>query len=327
MSKTKFTLILIAVITVSIFTLNTVYAQEPLQENQNPVIDTFLYTPHLVQPMAPVTATITYRDPDPDDSHIITFDWGDGETESGTEASKIHLYKEAGIYRLYVTVEDNAGGSITMRHNSKIIVYDTLAGFTTGGGWITCPHDVTGEPARGYFGFNAKYHKNGVKGNVVFHIKDGLRFKSTEIRWLVITGENRVIYGVGVLDDETECLFTVKVRDSGKDDGFDIFLQNADTKEIIYDSYVSTDATYYTVIPLNGGNIATHNPQKNGKNVNAQSGVTKQSQVNSEAQIEVTETGTTNETPTPKENNGKAYGKIKNQSSNKSKKPTPKNNP
>lgn len=309
MNKTKSILILISIISISLFTIYTVNAQELLQDNHDPVIESFEYSPHLIEIMSSVDAIVNYSDSDLDDTHIIIIDWGDGKTDSGTMTSLSHIYEDPGIYRLTVTVEDNNGGRATMVHPSKIIVYDSLAGFTSGGGWIICPHDVTGAPTLGYFGFVAKYHEGEAKGNVVFHIKDGLRFKSTSIYWLVITGDNRVIYGLGLINGETECLFTVKVRDSGKDDGFDIILVEQDTYEIIYDSYESDYSTYYTVLPLNGGNIATHEIPN---------------QVKAETNTESSEKSQTTNTQPPKENNGNAYGKYKNNNLEKSKKHNPK---
>ncbi len=80
-----------------------------------------------------------------------------------------------------------------------IVVYDSSAGFVTGGGWIDSPPgtytpedptdpDITG---RANFGFVSKYKKGAA----------GMNFHSDSYEWLVVTGSNYAMFkGTGTIN-------------------------------------------------------------------------------------------------------------------------------
>jgi PKD repeat protein len=66
------------------------------------------------------------------DGDLVDFIWdfGDGETERGTRVT--HAYEALGVYRVRLTVVDNAGAGGTVEHN--MTVHEASSGGGCGGG-------------------------------------------------------------------------------------------------------------------------------------------------------------------------------------------------
>lgn len=61
---------------------------------------------------SPVIFNGAFADPDPDDTHTITWDFGDGAIASGT-LTPTHVYGQAGMYHVTLTVTDQHGATAT----------------------------------------------------------------------------------------------------------------------------------------------------------------------------------------------------------------------
>ena len=88
-----------------------------------------------------------------------------------------------------------------------VVIYDTSAGFVTGGGWmISPPGAYVGNPAltgKANFGFVSKYQKgaNVPTGDTEFQFQaGGFNFKSTVYEWLVISGSKAQYKGSGTVN-------------------------------------------------------------------------------------------------------------------------------
>lgn len=94
---------------------------------------------------------------------------GDGTSSSGSVSESNgdgtvtgeHVYTDAGIYQITLTVIDDDGGSSSITVENYVVAYDPKGGFITGGGWINSPADayvadntLTGKAT---FGFISKY--------------------------------------------------------------------------------------------------------------------------------------------------------------------------
>jgi len=127
-----------------------------------------------------IAVSTTFFDPDLNDTHTAVWDWGDGSstTVTGYENDEVvgHVYTSPGVYTIKVVITD-AAGETDEANSEYVVIYDTAAGFVTGGGWINSPagaytadRTLTGKAT---FGFVSKYQKgaNVPTGNTEFQFK------------------------------------------------------------------------------------------------------------------------------------------------------------
>jgi PKD repeat protein len=74
------------------------------------------------------SAMATFTDAGTADTHVATFDWGDGtrtvvDAGAASSARDAHVYAAPGSYTVTVTVTDDDGASSTSR-SSELVVYD-----------------------------------------------------------------------------------------------------------------------------------------------------------------------------------------------------------
>jgi PKD repeat protein len=117
-----------------------------------------------------VTITASFTDVGTKDTHTCTIAWDDGsantvvtavETNGSGTCTSSHTYTTAGVYSPTVTVTDDDGGVSAAMTWKYVVVYDTSAGFVTGGGWINSPAGAYAAnltlAGKANFGFVSKY--------------------------------------------------------------------------------------------------------------------------------------------------------------------------
>ena len=214
---------------------------------------------------------VNFTDPGIIDTHQVIFEWGDGistlidvdEEEINMTVSSSHQYYEPGVYIVNITVEDDDGG-IDKESYEYVVVYDSEAGFVTGGGWIGSPKgaykDNLNADGKATFGFVSKYKKGKTvpTGNTQFNFNaEYFHFHSSEYYWLVIAGAKAMFKGIGTIQGrEGYFKFIITAWDGdlvGEQDTFRIKIWNADSDDeesVVYDNGSNS--------PLGGGEIMIH---------------------------------------------------------------------
>jgi hypothetical protein len=228
-----------------------------------------------VQVYTMVEANADFSDPDIDDTHTATWDWGDGSTSEGTvdeingTVDGSHVYATAGVYTIALVVTDAAGVSDEAIFQ-YIVVYEPSAGFVTGGGWINSPvRAYTADPSltgKANFGFVAKYKKGATapsgQTEFRFHVAD-LNFHSTEYRWLVVAGARAQFKGSGTINNAGNYGFMLTAIDEdvtggGGIDKFRIKIWDKATDTIVYDNNLGADDDAVPTTALTHGSIKIH---------------------------------------------------------------------
>jgi hypothetical protein len=177
----------------------------------------------------------------------------------GTHSSAC-TYPSAGVYTVRATVSDEDGGTSAPAFYRYVIVYDPAGGFTTGGGFYT----VSGQGNRkAHFTFDVSFANRGTvpNGSVQFWIPGGeMRFESTAIEMLVVSGNRAQFWGTGTLNG-VAARFRVTVIDgqaSGHDgapDAIRIELWDASGATVLYDTQPGAARDAAVTTPTDGGNI------------------------------------------------------------------------
>jgi PKD repeat protein len=243
--------------------------------NRPPVLQTITAPIDPRQINTTINATATFQDPDLFDTHTALWDWGDGLTSAGImnetslSVSGSHVYIQAGVYTVKVTVTDVAGNSSNISYR-YVVIYDPSAGFVTGGGWINSPAGAySPDPSltgKATFGFVSKYQKGKSvpTGNTEFQFKAGnLNFSSTAYDWLVISGAKAQYKGTGTINGTGSYHFVLtaidgKINGGGGVDKFRIKIWDLATGQIVYDNQHGAADDALPVTALGGGSIVIH---------------------------------------------------------------------
>ena len=241
-----------------------------------------------------ITASATFEDLGILDTHLVTWDWGDGtssemnidEDSSIRSVSEDHTYTGAGVYTIGVAVADDEG-ALDEAIFQFVVIYDPDGGFVTGGGWIDSPpgaytpEDLTDPDLTGKanFGFVSKYKKGAdlPTGNTEFnfHVAE-LEFHSTEYEWLVVAGAQAKFKGTGTINDDGNYGFMLFATDAdlknqdesmeeNSEDKFRIKIWDIDDGDkVIYDNQPGEADDAEPTTTLGGGSIVIHG-EKQGK--------------------------------------------------------------
>lgn len=212
----------------------------------------------------PVSVWVSFSDPDTDDTHDVTWEWGDETTDTETGATSpaelSHIYAEAGVYRIQVTVTDDDGGTAAQNYEF-IVIYDASAGFVTGGGWIDSPEGAyAGDPTlagKASFGIVSKYKRGATAptGETEFQFRAGdLNLHSSSYDWLVVTGRGYAMFkGSGTINGKLApngeaYRFRVWAGDDNPDTfRIEIWWEDGDIEYVVYDNGMDQ--------PIGGGSI------------------------------------------------------------------------
>jgi PKD repeat protein len=227
-----------------------------------------------------VSASASFTDAGSQDTHTGVWNWDDGSTSAGTiiesggngTVSGTHIYTQAGVYTVTLTVQDNGMAVSNVSSYQYVVVYDPSSGFVTGGGWITSPAGaMPANPTatgKAEFGFQAKYRRGATVpgGNTEFQFQAGqFHFNSTSYQWLVISGPMAQFKGQGVVEGSTHrygFLLTVidgQVRGGGGVDKFRLKVWDMDNGNVIvYDNQLGAADTSSPSTVIGGGSIVVH---------------------------------------------------------------------
>ncbi|MDX1409200.1 MAG: tandem-95 repeat protein, partial [Saprospiraceae bacterium] len=120
---------------------NTVSTALPVTvTNVAPTVDSIDLSSTSVRVGEDLTATVSISDPGGGETLTVTFDWGDGTTETFTTSDGtvtidgVHQYQVEGFFIIVLTIDD--GDSSTEATSETLIVYNPGDAFLTGGGSI-----------------------------------------------------------------------------------------------------------------------------------------------------------------------------------------------
>lgn len=221
-----------------------------------------------------VAASATFVDPGVLDTHTALWDWGDGTTSAGAingssgagSVAGSHVYANAGIYTLRLTLTDDAGAS-GQSFFRYVVIFNPGAGSVSGKGHIDsvggdCPVGCGGAGGKGHFGVNAQYGAGGVvSGGAEFEIKTAnLAFTSRRLDWLVINGAYAKLKGSGTVNGAGNYQFLIVVGDSKiaggpGQDGFRIKIWEATTGAVQYDNVMGAGEDTDQVDEIKGGSL------------------------------------------------------------------------
>jgi len=200
------------------------------------------------------------------DTFTATFNWGDGQSSyynlpSGAqEVTGYHVYSQAGVYTVTITILDDNGGIGTGQYQF-VVVYEPNVqpgtGFVTGGGWIVTPAgsyrpdpSITGTAN---FGFVSKYKKGQQtpNGETEFNFQEAdLNFHSQSYDWLTVSGSVAQYKGTGTNNGAGSYGFILTATDGQAADTFRIQIWDKTTGTVIFDNNAGT--------VLSGGQIVIH---------------------------------------------------------------------
>ncbi len=242
--------------------------------NVPPTVSDIAVTLELAPVNTPLTATAVFTDPGVPDTHTAVWAWGDNTTSTGVvneangsgSVSGVHAYAAPGVYEITLTVTDDDGGAGTavLRY---VVVYDPNGKHVTGNGCIDSPAgaysanpNLSGEAN---FGFFARYREGQPDGKFVFNFPAaGFEFRSTQVNWLVVSGDTAMFQGTGTINGSGNYSYLVSVID-GKITGdnidrFRVQIWNGLTGEVLYDSEWGTPRYADPTMAITCGKIVFH---------------------------------------------------------------------
>lgn len=239
--------------------------------NVDPAVGPLAVTPTLAEVGTPIEVSADFTDPGLLDTHVVVIDWGDGPPDPAqpttSPAQGTHVYSEAGVYEIVLTVIDKDGGQGQSIYQ-YVVIFDPGAGFVTGGGWIiSAAGNYRPDPnlaGQATFGFVSRYLRGATvpvgETEFWFHAGD-MNFHSTSYEWLVVTQDATYAQyrGEGAINGEGTYRFMLWAGDHDPDspDTFRIKIWEEDefgNQTVIYDNGVDQ--------PLDEGTIIIHHSWK-----------------------------------------------------------------
>jgi hypothetical protein len=221
---------------------------------------------YVVAAGVPVGLQGTWSDPGAD-AHTATWEISDdnfarvlstapGVVNADGTVSGSFTFAEPGVYKVRLVVKDDDGGTATADRlgdtEATVVVYDSTAGYVTGGGWINSPAgSYASNPSltgTAHFAFISKYKAGSSTpiGTTQFFFKAaGLHFSSFSYEFMVVSGHKAQFRGTGTLNGQTGYRFKLTAIDGqrtggGGQDKFRIQIWNS-ANTLVYDNQRSYD--------------------------------------------------------------------------------------
>jgi probable HAF family extracellular repeat protein len=161
------------------------------------------------------------------DTHKATWDWGDGQVDTGIvsethgtgSVSGQHAYRAAGIYTARLTVTDSSGKSTTVHRT--VVVCEHESASAGAGMFLSPPGALKAAPARGGAGFVASFAflSDGGGGNgqaAVQFTVGNIDFRSSQVRALLSEGARVRYDGIGTVNGKGGYQFTLTASAAAK---------------------------------------------------------------------------------------------------------------
>lgn len=220
-----------------------------------------------------VAVDATFSDPGSLDTFNAIWSWGDGTITAGIineyTVSGTHLYQEAGVYTITLTVTDDDDDEGYDEYQ-YIVIYDPSGGFVTGNGWFISPVGAyQADPllsGKASFGFVSKYQKGAQvpSGRVALQFKVAdFSFNSTSFQWLVVAGEKAQLKGFGTINRAGNYGFIFSAIDGDLlgnkgDDQLRIKIWDTSTGQIVYDNQLGDADDASPAMSISAGSIIIH---------------------------------------------------------------------
>jgi hypothetical protein len=211
----------------------------------------------------PVVLSADVTDPGTHDTQSATVEWGDGSTSevavTGGSLSGSHVYADPGLYHPCVTVFDDDGGSDRSCTADEVVVGDSAAHLVTAGGQFALPDGVD-ESARGVIAvaIRASGAAEGARGVVL--VKAGpVCLTTTRAEWLVVSQENAVFGGAGMVNGHSGYRYLLSLTDGGshEPDLIRVKVWSVDSGDVVLDTQPGAPALAPPTT-LVQGNVAVH---------------------------------------------------------------------
>ena len=215
-----------------------------------------------------VNASAPFTDPGTADTHVSSWDWGDGSVTPGTAASNLatgsHVYTSAGLFTITVTVTDDDGGAGTSTFQYLISV-DPAAGTLVGSGTFTSPAGAWAQRPTVQIGGNmdvtAWYQRGATApiGKLVVELGGSARttapltFRATSFDWLILTPNVGWVSGKGTVNARSGYGFWFVATDNP--DKFRLKVWELSSGTVIYDNQSGAVLGTMPTLPLNRGTI------------------------------------------------------------------------
>jgi hypothetical protein len=179
-----------------------------------------------------------------------------------------HIYGEAGVYTVTVTVTDGSGAEATSGFG-YVVAYDPNAGYITGLGWMQSPVGAyapdPNTSGTALFGFVSRY-KRGISvpvGVTEFYLHAAhFNFFSSSYEWLVVVGPKAQYRGTGKINGQGNYGFILTATDGqlpleGGVDRLRLKIWDKATGEVIYDNRrgFGDDIDQASPAAISGGSI------------------------------------------------------------------------
>jgi PKD repeat protein len=220
---------------------------------------------------ASTTVTSTFTDAGRDDTHTVSYAWGDGSTTTGTvnesngsgSTSRAHTYTTAGTYAVRVTVRDDDGATTASRLEF-VAVWDATWQ-AAGSGTFASPKGANraakSQTGTSRFAFIVRRASGRLYGSVDFeYLPGGLRFSGRTLSALSGLSTQGQATFRGTLNGASGYTLVLKGRDGDKlrpkrADTIRVIIRRTSNNALVYDSSPGTAAGATPTRTLSRGQV------------------------------------------------------------------------